>query len=127
MSGPLFAPRPGTNARVASVWALVRELGDEAGEDEVEALLNEPTNASCSVCGRLFLSRFEKLNGRCERCRERLVWKIEAEHPEEIQCELETGWCLGGWHGEGATAKCRCPRWEARLMALKAATALAAL
>jgi hypothetical protein len=127
VSGPLFDPRPGTNERITSLWALVRELGEEAGEEEVAALLSEPTNASCLVCGRLYLKRFEVLNGRCDRCRERLVWKIEAEHPDEIQCELETGWCMGGWHGEGRTATGRCPRWEARRLAAKAAAALAAV
>lgn len=83
--------------------------------DELEQWLQEPTDATCSHCGQQGLRRYERLNGRCERCRRAYLNTVAEDEGRRTPAE-DCPDCLGtGWAPvKGADRHRRCPCGELR-------------
>lgn len=83
----------------------IRESPETDGEEAIMAWLAEATEEPCPRCGVPYLMRFERLNGRCERCR--LAYLDAAQKPEAVEKAAERigvpekyrGKTMASWEG----------------------------
>lgn len=83
----------------ASGLPVFAGLDTTATPEQVDAWLGEPTDATCSPCGREALVRYERRNGRCEPCRVAWLGERAAHDTRHRRPDPDCPCCDGmGWH-----------------------------